>query len=85
MTTFAKSSHLKSHLPPARNHAAPDFVSSDSAALASHMNRCANERSRFFGLHAALESVHSLVFSRMVTCVLIAAIAVGMLGVVGMV
>lgn len=81
MTTFTKTSSFS----PARNPATPDFVSSDSAALASHMSRCAVGRSRFFGLHAALESAHSLIFSRMVTCALIAVVAVGMLGFVGMV
>ena len=49
-----------------------DFVSLDNAALASHMNRCASTRSRFFGLHAALESVHALVCSRMVTAAMVA-------------
>ena len=81
MTTFAKSSPFSS----SRDHTAPDFVSSDSAALASHMSRCANEQSRFFGLHLALESAHSLFFSRMVTCALITVAAIGVLGLVGMV
>ena len=81
MTKFTKKNHFST----ARNHTTPDFVSSDSAALASHMSRCAHGRSRFFGLHAALESAHSVVFSRMVTCALIAVVAVGMLGLVGMV
>jgi hypothetical protein len=49
-----------------------DFVSLDNAALASHMNRCASTRSRFFGLHALLESAHALVCSRMVTAAMIA-------------
>lgn len=44
-----------------------DFVSSDAAALASHMNRCAHSRSRFFRLHTALESAHSVVTPRLVT------------------
>ena len=81
MTTFTKI-----RLPSASgSRTTPDFVSSDSAALASHMSRCANGRSRFFILHAAFESAHSLFFSRMVTCTLIAVVAVGMLGMVGMV
>jgi hypothetical protein len=49
-----------------------DFVSSDNAALASHMNCCASTRSRFFGMHAALESAHALVCSRMVTAAMVA-------------
>ena len=40
-------------------HCASDFVSTDTAALASHMDHCASKRSRFFGLHAALELVHA--------------------------
>lgn len=84
MTTFGQSSHSTSHFSAANHLAAPDFVSSDSAALASHMSRCANDRSRFFGFHTALESAHSLFSSRMVTCTLIAVVAIGTLGMVGM-
>ncbi len=76
MTTFAKSNPISS----ARSHAAPDFVSSDTAALASHMSHCASTRSRFFGLHAALEYAHSLVFSRMVTAGVLAIVLVGVVG-----
>ena len=81
MTTFEKTNTL----PAARHSATPDFVSSDSAALASHMSRCASGRSRFFNLHAVLESGHALLCTRMVTCALVAVAAVGMLGLVGMV
>ena len=63
-------------------HPSVDFVSTDNAALASHMSHCASRRSRFFGLHAALELAHSVVFSRMVTA---AVLAVVMLAVVGIV
>ena len=59
-----------------------DFVSTDTAALASHMDRCASRRSRFFSLHAALELAHSVVFSRMVTAVVL---AVALLAVVGVI
>ena len=52
---------------PMRSRKSPDFVSTDTAALESHMNHCANTRSRFFGLQAILELVHSKVFPRMVT------------------
>ena len=51
-----------------------DFVSTDTAALASHMDRCASLRGRFFSLHAALELAHSAVFSRMVTVAVLAAV-----------
>jgi hypothetical protein len=44
-----------------------DFVSSDAAALASHMNECASTRSRFFELQTALETAHSLISARLVT------------------
>lgn len=60
----------------------PDFVSTDSAALASHMSHCASTRSRFFGLHAALESAHSVIFSRMVTAAVIAVVLLGLVGIV---
>lgn len=81
MTTLKKTNTL----PAARYSAAPDFVLSDSAALASHMSNCASGRSRFFNLHAALESGHALLCTRIVTCALVAVAAVGMLGLVGMV
>jgi len=63
-------------------HCASDFVSTDTAALASHMDHCASKRSRFFGLHAALELVHSVVFSRLVTAALLAAVVLALLGIV---
>lgn len=84
MTTFGQSNHSTSHFSAAKHHTTLDFVSSDSAALASHMSHCANHRSRFFGLHTALESAHSLFSSRMVTCTLIAVVTIGTLGMVSM-
>ena len=57
---------------------APDFVSSDIAALASHMDRCASTRSRLFGVHVALESVHAFIFPRMVTAAVIATVLLGL-------
>lgn len=59
-----------------------DFVSTDTAALASHMNRCATKRSRFFGLHAALELAQSLVFTRMVTAAVLAVVLLAVVGIV---
>lgn len=59
-----------------------DFVSTDTAALASHMDHCASKRSRFFGVHAALELVHSVVFSRMVTAALAAVVVLALIGIV---
>ena len=59
-----------------------DFVSTDTAALASHMDHCASQRSRFFGLHAALEFAHSVVFTRMVTAVVLAVVLLAVVGVV---
>jgi hypothetical protein len=59
-----------------------DFVSTDTAALASHMSRCASKRSRFFGLHAALELAHTVVFQRMVTAALIGVVLLAVTGIV---
>jgi hypothetical protein len=44
-----------------------DFVDSDAAELASHMDHCASARSRFFVLHSALSAVHSALSPRVVT------------------
>ncbi len=76
MTTFLKPSAFSS----AHSKPKPDFVSTDSAALASHMSCCASTRSRFFGLHAALEYAQSLVFSRMVTAGVLVIVLVGVVG-----
>lgn len=57
----------------------PDFVSTDAANLASHMNHCASSRSRFFALRSALQSAHSLVSPRIVTVVALLAICLGLL------
>ena len=59
-----------------------DFVSTDTAALALHMGHCASKRSRFFGLHAALELAQSAVFSRMVTAAVLAAVLLAVLGLI---
>ena len=78
MTTFtnARSFHTS------KGSGSPDFVSSDTAALASHMSECAKTRSRFFGLHAALELGHALLTPRMVTTAVIALILLLTTGVV---
>jgi hypothetical protein len=59
-----------------------DFVSSDIAALATHMNNCASTRSRFFGLHSVLETAHSAVCARMVTAAIVALLLMSVVGVV---
>lgn len=59
-----------------------DFVSSDIAALASHMNNCASTRSRFFGFHSVLETAHSAVCARMVTAAIVAVLLMSVVGVV---
>ena len=59
-----------------------DFVSTDIAALASHMGHCASKRSRFFGVHAALELAHSVVFSRVVTAALLGIVVLAVIGIV---
>lgn len=74
MTTLTKPATFSN--PPA------DFVSTDTAALATHMNHCAIKRSRFFSLHAALELAHSVVFTRMVTAAVLAVVLLAVVGVV---
>lgn len=74
MTTFTK--------PAAFIDRSADFVSTDTAALASHMSHCASKRSRFFGLHAALELAHSVVFTRMVTAGVLAVVLLTVVGIV---
>ena len=59
-----------------------DFVSTDTASLASHMSECASKRSRFFSLHAALELAHSVVFSRIVTAAVLAVVLLAVAGIV---
>ena len=59
-----------------------DFVSTDTAALASHMDHCASKRSRFFGFHAALELAHTVVLSRVVTAALLAVVVLAVIGIV---
>jgi hypothetical protein len=59
-----------------------DFVSTDTAALASHMSHCASKRSRFFGVHAALELAQSAVFNRMVTAAVLAAVLLAVVGLI---
>ena len=56
-----------------------DFVSTDAADLASHMSHCAGSHSKFFPLHGALQSAHSLVSPRIVTVAAIAAVCFGLL------
>lgn len=73
---------LTSFIKPKTAQPAADFVSTDTAALASHMGHCASKRSRFFGLHAALELVQSVVFSRMVTAAVLAAVLLAVVGIV---
>ena len=63
-------------------HPSLDFVSSDTAALASHMSHCARKRSRFFAVHAALELAHSVVFTRMVTAGVVAVVLLALVGIV---
>jgi hypothetical protein len=56
-----------------------DFVSTDAADLASHMDQCAHSRGRFFTLQTGLQSAHSVVSPRIVTVALIVAICLGLL------
>ncbi len=52
-----------------------DFVSTDAADLASHMDQCAHSRGRFFGLQSGLQSAHSVMSPRIVTVAAIVAIS----------
>lgn len=70
MTTLTNLADFSSH----RGQNPADFVSTDTAALASHMSHCASSRSRFFGLHAALEFAHSMLHPRLVTAALLASV-----------
>jgi hypothetical protein len=56
-----------------------DFVSTDAADLASHMNQCAHSRGRFFGLQSGLQSAHSTMAPRIVTVAGIVVICLGLL------
>ena len=59
-----------------------DFVFTDTAALALHMNDCAKNRSGFFGLHAALEYAQALLAPRIVTAAVITLVLLVTTGVV---
>jgi hypothetical protein len=78
MRDFSASAGRVSHGPHSNN----DFVSTDSAALASHMSHCANGRGRIFQLQSALEALHDLVFPRMVTVAVVAVVLLGLVGTV---
>lgn len=53
-----------------------DFVSTDAAALESHMRHCAYKRGRFFSLKVAMEQLHSLMFPRLLTVGLVSLLLV---------
>jgi hypothetical protein len=76
-------SHTATRYPPTYATARDcDFVSTDAAALASHMNTCASTRSRFFGLQTVLELGHSLISSRLVTVVAATLLLLGLASIV---
>ena len=75
MTSLNSSSHLS-------NACHIDFVSTDAAALASHMDDCASSRGRFFGLKSALESAHSILFTRLITVFAVGVVVVSALTIV---
>lgn len=60
MTAFTTNG--ANRFPPAN-----DMVTSDFAALASHMTDCKRSRGRFFSVRATLESLHTLTAPRLVT------------------
>lgn len=67
---------------PVSNACHVDFVSTDAAALASHMDDCASSRGRFFGLKSALESAHCMLFPRLITAVAVGVAVVAALTIV---
>lgn len=75
MTSLNSNTHLSNacHL---------DFVSTDAAALASHMDDCASSRGRFFGLKSALESAHSMLFPRLITAAAVGVVVVAALTII---
>lgn len=75
MTTLEIMADTPSAIRNVRN----DFVSTDAADLASHMNQCAHSRGRFFTLQSGLQSAHSVASPRIVTVALIVAICFGLL------
>ena len=56
-----------------------DFVSTDAADLASHMDQCAHSRGRFFIFQTGLQSAHSALSPRIVTVALSVAVCLGLL------
>lgn len=52
---------------PSRFPLSQELVSSDFAALASHMAECERSRGRFFTLRAVLETLHTMTAPRLVT------------------
>jgi hypothetical protein len=58
------------------HHTCDDFVSTDAAALASHMRSCADKRGRFFGFHVAMEPLHALIFPRLLTFTMVAVLLI---------
>jgi len=65
---------------PGRPLGAHEAVSSDFAALASHMHACSRAQGRLFQLRYSMESLHSLVTSRLVsTAALFALVGIGLL------
>jgi uncharacterized protein YcbX len=56
-----------------------DFVVSDAAELASHMDHCASSRSRFFAVQTALDTAHSAFSARIVTVGVVVVVVVAAL------
>lgn len=56
-----------------------DFVTTDAAELASHMNHCASSHSRFFMLRSALQSAHGALSPRIVTVAALATLGLALI------
>ena len=74
------TSNIQATPPSAGSHfLSNDFVSTDAAALASHMSHCAVSHSPFFPFHAALQSAHSALTPRLITVAAVATLCLGLL------
>lgn len=69
-------------IPASPPHYAADFVTTDTAALALHMQDCDSKRSRFFGLQVLLELAHAVVIHRLVTTILLTLALLALTGIV---
>jgi hypothetical protein len=63
----------------ARASTSSDYVSADTASLATHMSRCAAARGRFFNIKASLQELRDLLFGRIVTVAVVVSLVAGVI------